>query len=91
MVSFPAWLRDRVHNTDIVGLGVNVAVGMLLVGGLVGSFIVHSEHSGTTPPPLVDAGLKQPMDPVPDNDTHPADSPEIGPSHGEPDGPDEGK
>lgn len=61
MGRFWDWGLRKIQDADMVGIGVNLVVALLLVGGLVGAFFAGSSQ----PPidgPKVDAVVVQPLD-----------------------------
>jgi hypothetical protein len=69
------WTKERLSQADLVAVGVNLVVGVLLLGGIIGSFYAHGTAPATAPRPDAAAVAQPILDPPTDNSTLPSDTP----------------
>src|SRR5687767_7697248 len=67
-----AWAKEKIRGADLVGVGVNLFVAVLLTGGLVGAFIVKDRAQDDAAPSLNALAAR---DDASDNLTVPAEVP----------------
>ena len=57
-----AWLKEKLEGADFVAVGVNMVVGVILIGGLIGAMAIQ-EPATNGPAPDLNAALVAREDP----------------------------